>query len=92
MDLHVAREGADLLLSWQPAAGTTLSNVWYVSDRSDGDRTHLADSPPAIGVAGRAEPTPATGPSCRDVGAVGRASNPHYYRVRSTCGGATEGP
>jgi len=90
--LRVSREGPDLLLSWQAATGAPSYNLWYVTDRSDGDRTRLADAPPAIGVAGCAEPSPAMGPSCRDADAVGRGSALHYYRVRSTCGGANEGP
>lgn len=90
--LLVMRAGADVLLAWDRLPGDPLYNVWYVVDRRDCDLTRLSGSPPAIGVVGCAEPTPAPGSGCGDAGAVGRGSALHFYNVRGTCGGATEGP
>ena len=90
--LRLSHSGGDVLLRWDAPPEAPLYNVWYVTDAADGDRTRLADSPPAIGVTGCSEPSPATGPGCADAGAVGRGDSLHFYRVRSTCGGATEGP
>jgi hypothetical protein len=90
--LLVTRAGADVLLAWGRLPGDPRYNVWYVVDRRDCDLTRLSGSPPAIGVGGCAEPTPAPGFACSDVGAAGRGSLVHYYNVRGTCGGATEGP
>ena len=81
-----------MVLAWDVSPGGVSYNVWYVTDRTDGDRTRSSDVPPAVGVTGCSEPTPATGLTCRDVDAVGRGTNPHYYRIRTTCGGPTEGP
>ena len=90
--LLVTRAGANVLLAWDRAPRDPLYNVWYVVDRRDGDLTRLSGIPTAIGVGRCAEPTPAIGPACSDDAAIGRGSPVHYYNVRTTCGGATEGP
>ncbi|MEM7244945.1 MAG: hypothetical protein AAF533_06345 [Acidobacteriota bacterium] len=88
--LRLTRQGDDVLLTWD-LGSAPLTNVWHVTRAEDGDLTRLASSPPAVGVAGCAEPDPAPGDSCLDLGAVSREPL-LFYRVRSSCGGAAEGP
>lgn len=90
--LRLTRDGDALALAWLPSGEGTGYNVWWVTDRRDGDRTRLDDVPTARGLPRCSEPEPARAPSCRHEGATGTGERLHYYRVRATCGGSLEGP
>ncbi len=91
--LGLARQGDDIRLSWQGPPSAIGYNAWTVTRKVDIDNARITRRPPAVGVVGCSFPTPATGLSCLDAGAVSRGTpGLLFYQVRVANDSRSEGP